>query len=144
MALHWIREDTPRWDADKQRLFGPEELAAAGYEPPSPGSVIADEWWRVTDDTGTVVGYGWLDSAWGDAQITFVVDKAHRHAGIGGFIVGRLEAEAADRGLNYLYNVIPDTHPDLAGMRRWLTARGFVAGPADLRRRVGPVRADAP
>ena len=34
MALHWIREDAPRWDADKQRLFGPEELAAVGYEPP--------------------------------------------------------------------------------------------------------------
>jgi hypothetical protein len=39
MTLHWVREDTPRWDAGKQRLFGPEELAAVGYEPPSPGSV---------------------------------------------------------------------------------------------------------
>ena len=76
MALHWVKEDTPRWDADKQRLFGPEELAAVGYEPPSPGSVIADEWWRVTDDEGAVVGYGWLDSAWGDAEITFVVDRS--------------------------------------------------------------------
>jgi hypothetical protein len=50
MALHWVKEEPPRWDADKQRLFGREELAATGYEPPSPGSVIADEWWRVTDD----------------------------------------------------------------------------------------------
>jgi hypothetical protein len=54
MALHWIKEDTPRWDPEKQRLFGPEELAAVGYEPPSPGSVIANEWWRVTDDEGAV------------------------------------------------------------------------------------------
>jgi len=29
-GLRWIREDTPRWDADKQRIFGPTELAATG------------------------------------------------------------------------------------------------------------------
>ena len=143
MALQWIKEDTPRWDADKQRLFGPEELAAAGYEPPSPGSVVANEWWRVTDDDGTVVGYGWLDNAWGDAKITFVVGRSRRRAGTGGFIVDRLEAEAADRGLNYIYNVVPDTHPDPSGMTRWLTARGFVAGPADLRRQVRATGSDA-
>ena len=28
--LHWTKEDTPRRDAAKQRLFGPEELAATG------------------------------------------------------------------------------------------------------------------
>jgi GNAT superfamily N-acetyltransferase len=143
MALHWVREDTPRWDAEKQKLFGPEELAAVGYEPPSPGSVIADEWWRVTDDEGAVVGYGWLDSAWGDAEITFVVDRARRRAGIGAFIVDRLEAEAAERGLNYIYNVIPPSHPDPSGMTRWLTARGFAAGPGDLRRRVPAAGAGA-
>ena len=66
MTLHWTKEDTPRWDADKQRLFGPDELAAAGFDEPAPGAAIADEWWRVTDD-GIVVGYGWLDSEWGDA-----------------------------------------------------------------------------
>jgi GNAT superfamily N-acetyltransferase len=144
MTLQWIKEDTPRWDADKQRFFGPEELAAVGYEPPAPDSVIANEWWRVIDDDGTVVGYGWLDNAWGDAKITFVVDRNRRQAGIGGFIVDRLEAEAADRGLNYIYNVVPDTHPDPSSMTRWLATRGFVAGPADLRRRVRIDRNDGP
>jgi len=48
MVLHWVKEDTPRWDADKQRLFGPDELAAVGYEQSAPGAPIADEWWRVT------------------------------------------------------------------------------------------------
>jgi N-acetylglutamate synthase-like GNAT family acetyltransferase len=73
-----------------------------------------------------------------------VVDPARRQAGIGGFIVDRLEAEAADRGLNYIYNVVPDTHPDPAGMTRWLSTRGFVVGPADLRRQVRIERNDAP
>ena len=104
---------------------------------------MANEWWRVTDDDGAVVGYGWLDSAWGDAEITFVVYSARRRAGIGAFIVHRLEAEAAERGLNYIYNVIPDRHPDPSGMTRWLTARGFVGGPGDLRRRVPAAGADA-
>jgi hypothetical protein len=56
MTLHWTKEDTPRWDADKRRLFGPDELAAVGFDEPVPGAVIADEWWRVTDDDGIVVG----------------------------------------------------------------------------------------
>jgi len=136
MALHWTKEDNPHWDSDKQRLFGSHELASVGVEPPAPGSVIGDEWWRVTDDDGTVVGYGWLDSEWGDAQITFLVDPARRGAGIGNFIVDRLEDEAAERGLNYIYNVVPDTHPDAAWMTQWLTLRGFSPGTGDLRRHV--------
>jgi GNAT superfamily N-acetyltransferase len=106
MTLHWTKEDTPHWDADKQRLFGPDELAAVGFHEPAPGAAIADEWWRVTDDHGIVVGYGWLDSEWGDAQISFLVDRARRGAGIGNFILDRLEDEAAERGLNYIYNVV--------------------------------------
>jgi GNAT superfamily N-acetyltransferase len=135
-GLHWIREDAPRWDADKRRLFGPAELAATGLTPPSPGAPVADEWWHVADATGTVVGYGWLDSEWGDAEVTFLVAADRRGEGIGAFIVDHLEAEAAARGLNYIYNVVPATSPDPGEVTAWLVARGFVAGDHDLRRRV--------
>ena len=97
MVWHWTKEDTPRWDAAKQRLFGPEELTAVGMTAREPGEPIADEWWRVTDDDGAVAGSGWLDSEWGDAEITFLVGRDRRGAGIGGFIVDRLEDEAAGR-----------------------------------------------
>jgi len=142
MTLHWTKEDTPRWDEAKQRLFGPAELAATGLGQPAAGAPLADEWWRVSDgdgpdDEGTVVGYGWLDSEWGDAQITFVVDPAHRGAGIGAFILAQLDREAAGRGLNYVYNVVPSSHPDPAWLTGWLTGHGFAAGPGDLRRQVG-------
>ena len=36
------------------------------------------------------------------------------------------DEEAAARGLNYLYNVVPARHPDKAGLKRWLLRRGFV------------------
>ena len=144
MTLHWTKEDTPRWDAEKQRLFGPAELAAVGLQAPEPGTAIADEWWRVTDDVGSTVGCGWLDTEWGDAQITFFVAPSCRQAGIGEYIVGRLEAEAADRGVNYIYNVIPDSHPDPGWMKRWLAKRGFVPGTGDLRRQVAYEDALAP
>ncbi len=136
MTLHWTKEDNARWDNDKQRLFGPDALASVGFDQPAPGAAIADEWWRVTDDDETVVGYGWLDSEWGAAQITFLVDPARRGVGIGNFILDRLEDEAAERGLNYIYNVVPDTHPDASRMTRWLTLRGFSPGTGDLRRQV--------
>ncbi|HEY2277225.1 MAG TPA: GNAT family N-acetyltransferase [Streptosporangiaceae bacterium] len=114
MGLHWSKEDTPRWDAGKQQMFGPAELASVGFTAPEPDEPMANEWWRVSDDDGTVLGYGWLDSEWGDAEITFLVDPARRGAGVGAFIVNQLEAEAATRGLNYIYNVVPGSHPDPA------------------------------
>jgi GNAT superfamily N-acetyltransferase len=144
MTLHWVKEDTPRWDADKQRLFGPNELAAVGYEQSAPGAPIADEWWRVTEDDGTVVGYGRLDSEWGNVEVTFLVDPARRGAGIGGFILDRLEDEAVARGLNYIYNVVPATHPDPNWITHWLVSHRFVPGMGDLRRRVRAARTIAP
>ena len=131
MTLHWTKEDDPRWDADKQRLFGPADLAAVDLDPPAAGTPVADEWWQVTGDDGQVAGYGWLDSEWGDAQITFWVNPARRGAGVGEFILDHLEDEAAARGLNYIYNVVPAS--------TWLavnssghsaaTARAFLAIP---------------
>jgi GNAT superfamily N-acetyltransferase len=137
-TLTWTREDAPRWDEDKDRLFGDVDLASVGLSRPALGAAIADEWWKVTDAAGVVVGYGWLDNEWGDAEITFMVASAYRGAGVGDFIVSNLEREAADRGLNYIYNTVPATHPDRAWMTGWLTSHGFVAaGSGELRRRVG-------
>ena len=135
-GLQWIREDAPRWDADKQRMFGPTEIAATALTPPDPGAPVADEWWRVADAAGAIVGYGWLDSEWGDAEVTFLVAPGRRGEGIGEFIIDHLEAEAAARGLNYIYNVVPATSPDPEWVTAWLVRRGFVAGDGDLRRRV--------
>jgi benzoate-CoA ligase family protein len=134
--LRWQKEDAPRWDADKDAAFGATELASVGLSRPARDASIADEWWRVTAGA-TTVGYGWLDSEWGDAQISFLVVPEHRGAGVGDFIVGQLEHEAAARGLNYIYNEVPASHPDPAWMRNWLVAHGFAAA-ADgtLRRQV--------
>ena len=136
MALTWSKENSPRWDADKQRIFGPAELAAVGLAGPPPGEPVADEWWRVTDGD-QVAGYGWLDTEWGDARITFVVAPGGRGQGVGAFILERLEDEAAARGLNYIYNVVPDTHPDGPWIRNWLATHGFhEASRGQLRRQV--------
>ena len=135
-GLQWIREDAPCWDADKQRLFGEAELAATGLNPPAPGALVADEWWHVADAAGVIVGYGWLDSEWGDAEVTFIVAPGRRGEGVGGFIIDHLEAEAAARGLNYIYNVVPATSPNPEWVTAWLVGQGFVAGDGDLRRRV--------
>jgi GNAT superfamily N-acetyltransferase len=136
MTLIWIKEASPRWDADKQRLFGPAELAAVGLAPPAPGAPVADEWWRVTDGDD-VAGYGWLDTGWGDARITFFVAPGRRGQGVGRFILEHLEAEAAARGLNYIYNIVPETHPDGPWIKNWLSMYGFrEASRGQLRRQV--------
>jgi GNAT superfamily N-acetyltransferase len=129
MALTWTKENSPRWDADKAELFGPAELSSVGLTAPAPGEPVPNEWWRVNDGD-QVAGYGWLDSEWGDAP-------GHRGQGAGAFILEHLEAEAASRGLNYIYNVVPDTHPDGAWIRNWLSTHGFhEASRGQLRRQV--------
>lgn len=136
MNYRWEKEDPPRWDADKQRIFGAAELASVDLTRPADDAVIADEWWRVVDDDGAVLGYGWLDSEWGDAQISFLVAEGARGGGIGAFVVDRLEDEARARGLNYIYNVVPAAHPGRAWMTDWLIKHGFTDTGSDLRRRV--------
>ena len=134
MTLAWTKENSPRWDDDKQRVFGPGELLATGLPALRPGEPVADEWWRVTDGE-EVAGYGWLDTEWGEARITFVVAPGQRGRGVGAFILERLEDEAAARGLNYIYNVVPQTHPDGAWIRNWLAVHGFHAASRGLLRR---------
>lgn len=140
MTLRWAREESPRWDADKQRVIGgaPE---GAFVLPFAEGDDLPGEWWAAVDEDDRVVGYGRLDVTWGgDAEILLAVDPASQTQGVGTFILDRLEQEAAARDLNYVHNRIRD-HPERDYVHDWLVVRGF-RGPADgdLRKRVGPAR----
>jgi GNAT superfamily N-acetyltransferase len=139
MNLRWIHENPPRWDARKQEIVG---AAPAGvFEPVhfESGQLIPAEWWRVEDGT-QIVGYGWMDTTWGDAEVLLAVDPAVQGRGVGTFILDHLEREAASRGLNYLYNVVRPAHPKREETARWLTDRGFVDSGDDLLKRHVPPR----
>jgi GNAT superfamily N-acetyltransferase len=137
MSLAWIAENPPRWDGPKEAIIGGAPPGIFRLQNYAAQAVIPGEWWRVEED-GRVLGYGWMDATWGDAEILLAVHPAHRRRGVGEFILTHLADEAARRGLNYLYNVVAPTHPDREGLTRWLTARGFERSHDDesLRRRV--------
>ncbi len=40
MTLTWTKENSPRWDADKQRILGPAELASTRH----PAASCAARW----------------------------------------------------------------------------------------------------
>jgi GNAT superfamily N-acetyltransferase len=139
MPLDWIHENPPRWDADKARILegaprGSLDLAKLGER--KPGALLPGEWWRAADG-GRAVGYGWMDTTWGDAEILLAVEPAGRRHGIGGFFLDHLEKEAHARGLRQLYNVIPPAHPEPEKLARWLGKHGFAsAGDGRLLRAV--------
>lgn len=139
MNLVWFREESPVWDADMQRVIGGAPEGA--FELPfSTDGALPGEWWSARDGSagGAVVGYGRLDVSWGgDAEILLAVDPGHRERGIGSFLLAKLEAEAAARGINYVYNTIRE-HDARDLVHDWLVVRGF-RGPVDgdLRKRVG-------
>jgi len=136
MALAWIHEDTPRWDADKARILGSAAPGSIDVPKLAHGDLVPGEWFRA-ERAGTIVGYGWMDCTWGDAEILLAVDPAEARAGVGTYILDRLEIEAAARGLNYLYNAVKPTHPGRDAVTRWLVERGFQpSGDGLLKRRV--------
>ena len=52
------------------------------------GDDLPGDWWRVTDEKGTVVGYGRLDTTWGgDAEILMASDPAAQGVGVGSFLL---------------------------------------------------------
>ena len=73
MALAWVREDTPVWDATKQSIVGGAPAGALEIARLGLGDLAPGEWFRVEED-GTTLGYGWMDCTWGDAEITLAVD----------------------------------------------------------------------
>ena len=128
MGLICVHEPSPRWDARKQRIVGDApastfsgDWSAAREE----GSLIPGDWWRIEED-GETVGYGWMDVTWGDAEILLATAPESRRHGIGSYILEQLGHIATERGLNYLYNVVPAEHPDAASVSAWLEKRGFV------------------
>ena len=137
--LTWHHEPSPTWDADKQRVIGSAPAGALDVSY-ADGAALPGDWWAARTSDGTVVGYGWLDATWGgDAEILLAVDATAQHQGVGSFVLGRLEDEAARRGLNYVYNTVRDAHPQHDDVHDWLAVRGYRGSTSDttLRKRVG-------
>jgi len=124
MGLEWIHENPAHWDASKAAIIGSVPDGVFDLGEYRPGDLVPGEWWRV-ETAGAVLGYGWMDCIWGDAEILLAVDPNQRGRGVGTFVLDRLEAEAVERGLSYLLNEVRSTHPDGAGVTRWLVGRRF-------------------
>lgn len=138
MALSWSRESHPRWDSDKQRIIGGAPAGALDISYPD-GAELPGDWFAATEGDH-VVGYGWIDSTWGgDTEILLAVDPSAQGRGIGSFVMDQLEREAAQRGVNYVYNTVRETHPDRESVHDWLLVRGYRGNERDasLRKRVG-------
>lgn len=124
--LNWVYEKRATWDEDKERIIGGARDGVFPNEQTNfeVGDTLPSKWWRV-EDNGTVVGYGWLDLTWGDAEVLLAVDPERREEGVGSFIMEKLKDEARDIGVNYIYNVVPEEHPERESLKEWLVERGF-------------------
>ena len=127
MSLVWTHEDSPVWDEDKARIVGGAEPGVFDprFQELLPGDLVPGEWWHAEED-GRIVGYGWMDVVWGDAEILLAVAPDARGRGAGAFILERLEQEARARGLNRVYNTVRPEHPRAEAVTRWLVGHGFV------------------
>jgi N-acetylglutamate synthase-like GNAT family acetyltransferase len=136
-SLRWVREDDPRWDADKERVFATIPAHVFPALPRITGKRLSSDWWHVERD-GRVIAYGWLDDVWGDAEILLAVEEEARGSGAGRYVLDHLEQEADARGLRYVVNVVREGHPQRDAVQAWFLAHGF-HGTDDgrLRKKVG-------
>lgn len=124
MSLEWIHESPARWDPAKASVIGSAPPRVFDFSKYDAGALLPGDWWRV-ERSGKVLGYGWMDATWGDAEVLLCVSSDERASGVGTFIMDKLEEEARKRGLNHLYNVIPAAHPEPEQLRAWLTKRRY-------------------
>ncbi|MCG8421982.1 MAG: GNAT family N-acetyltransferase [Proteobacteria bacterium] len=126
MSIDWIHEKPAYWDDDKARIIGGAETGIfdARFKRCKAGELLPAEWWRVEKD-GKTVGYGWLDIVWGDAEILLVTDTSVRRSGLGTFILEKLEHEARQKGINYVYNTVRPSHPRKHEVAAWLKRHNF-------------------
>lgn len=138
MSLTWHR-DIPVWDADKQRIVGgtANGILDSRYGDIKVGATVPCSWFHVEQD-GALVGYGWVDVNWGDAEILLATADNAQGSGVGSFILDNLDEEARRMGLAYIYNTVRTTHPEEEKVVNWLMKRGFEKNPdGRLTRRVG-------
>ncbi|WP_338750780.1 GNAT family N-acetyltransferase [Janibacter alittae] len=137
-SLTWEHEARPVWDAQKASIAAsaPDGALVLDF---AEGAELPGDWF-VARDGDAVVGFGFLDTTWGgDAEITLVVHAQRRGQGVGTFVMDHLEQEAGARGINYVYNTVPDAHPERDDVHDWLLVRGYKGsqGDASLRKHVG-------
>ncbi|MCA9571471.1 MAG: GNAT family N-acetyltransferase [Myxococcales bacterium] len=125
----WIPEPVPAHPDTRMRAFF-DRLPAGSVKLDLSAELVPGTWWRLEED-GEVVGYGWMDVTWGDAQVMLAVDPEAHRGGNGRAIVEHLAHEAHEQGLGFLFNTIPAGHPDPEGVRAFLTSCGFEASGLD-------------
>lgn len=128
--LAWVAEPQPaRWDEDKKRIVGDEAdgVFRSQYGQFELGEIVPGTWFRVERD-GEVVGYGWMDLSWGNAEILVATRPDARGRGVGSFVLDQLRDEAERAGMKYVTNVVRETHPEKDRVTHWLEKRGFAAG----------------
>jgi len=138
MSFTWHR-DIPVWDANKQRIVGgtAKGILDSRYADIGEGTTVPCNWFRAERD-GVVVGYGWVDVNWGEAEILLATADDAQGGGVGSFILEQLDNEARRMGLAYTYNTVRSTHPEGDKVAAWLIKRGFKKNSdGRLTRRVG-------
>lgn len=125
--MRWIAENPAHWDSHKADIIGGAPAGAfdSRLVRAAVGELLPGEWWRVEDVAGEILGYGWMDVSWGDAEILLATHPAHQGEGVGSYVLDHLEHEARKRGLRYLTNMVRPSHPNAVVVGGWLGRRGF-------------------
>mgnify|MGYP001599412314 CR=1 FL=1 len=125
MTWKWTAEHPARWDDRKETIFSRIPAGVFDLPPGDRTELLPGEWWRVEDEAGRTIGYGWLDSTWAEGEVLACVDPDHQKKGVGAFIFDQLAQEARKKGHRWIANFVRETQPDRDRVTEWLLAHGF-------------------
>jgi ribosomal protein S18 acetylase RimI-like enzyme len=122
--MDWIQEQPALWDETKQNILGANK-GAFDIEHTQVGGELDGVWFKLIDNN-EIIGYGWIDLAYGNPEISIAVDSHKRFSGYGNTILRNLEEKALALGFSEVECIVRRKNADAINAIKWFHRNGFV------------------
>ena len=120
-----IKDGESIWDIAKETIIGKVEEGTFEFYNLELGSKLNQEWWKLVDDNERVLGFGWINYAHDEFEISLAVDEDSRGDGLGSFIVEEFERIAKEKGFNETLAIIKHSNHNSLKMVEWFYQKGY-------------------
>jgi GNAT superfamily N-acetyltransferase len=122
--MDFLKENEPIWDLGKERIIRQSPQGTFDLHTVIGGS-LGQEWYKLINDGGVTVAFGWLDIRGDRIEVSLAVDQAYSKLGYGSLIINEMELRAKEMGFNLLAAIVKVTNPSSLRMIKWLYQKGY-------------------
>lgn len=125
IIMQFIQDTEAKWNDEKKVIFDEVESGTFDFYEVALNAPLPFEWWKIIDDNGITMGFGWINFEENDFEISFVVKNEFRKNSVGSIIVKELEELAIQRGVSHVLAIVKSSNPNSSKMIKWLYERDY-------------------